>query len=339
VIVDLGNNAEGYLAREQMMPKENFRVKERVNSILYAVNSEGRGAQLLLSRTCPEMLISLFQKEVPEIGEEIIEVKGAARDPCVRAKIAVKTNDHRIDPVGACVGMRGTRVQAVTAELGGERVDIVLWDDNPVQFVINALQPAEVVSIVLDEDLHAMDVAVDSDQLAQAIGRAGQNVRLASELTGWRLNVMTIEEANAKQASESQQFVDAFVRDLEVDEHIATILVSEGFTTLEEVAYVPIEEMLAIVDFTEDLVNNMRQKAKDVLLTQALVSEENAEPADDLLAMEGMNRPLAYALAARGVITMEDLAEQAIDDIADIEGLDAEQAAQLIMKAREPWFQ
>ena len=339
VIVDLGNNAEGYLAREQMMPKENFRVKERVNSILYAVNSEGRGAQLLLSRTCPEMLISLFQKEVPEIGEEIIEVKGAARDPGVRAKIAVKTNDHRIDPVGACVGMRGTRVQAVTAELGGERVDIVLWDDNPVQFVINALQPAEVVSIVLDEDLHAMDVAVDSDQLAQAIGRAGQNVRLASELTGWRLNVMTIEEANAKQASESQQFVDAFVRDLEVDEHIATILVSEGFTTLEEVAYVPIEEMLAIVDFTEDLVNNMRQKAKDVLLTQALVSEENAEPADDLLAMEGMNRPLAYALAARGVITMEDLAEQAIDDIADIEGLDAEQAAQLIMKAREPWFQ
>nr|HNH42818.1 transcription termination/antitermination protein NusA [Agitococcus sp.] len=261
------------------------------------------------------------------------------RDPGIRAKIAVKTNDHRIDPVGACVGMRGTRVQAVTAELGGERVDIVLWDDNPVQFVINALQPAEVVSIVLDEDLHAMDVAVDSDQLAQAIGRAGQNVRLASELTGWRLNVMTIEEANAKQASESQQFVDAFVRDLEVDEHIATILVSEGFTTLEEVAYVPIEEMLAIVDFTEDLVNNMRQKAKDVLLTQALVSQEKAEPAHDLLAMEGMTRPLAYALAARGVITMEDLAEQAIDDIADIEGLDAEQAAQLIMKAREPWFQ
>jgi len=251
----------------------------------------------------------------------------------------VKTNDHRIDPVGACVGMRGTRVQAVTAELGGERIDIVLWDDSPVQFVINSLQPAEVVSIVLDEDLHAMDVAVEADQLAQAIGRAGQNVRLASELTGWRLNVMTIDEANAKQASESQHFVDAFVRDLDVDEHIAAILVSEGFTTLEEVAYVPIEEMLAIVDFTEDLVNNMRQKAKDVLLTQALVSQENAEPADDLLAMEGMNRSLAYALAARGVITMEDLAEQAIDDIADIEGLDTEQAAQLIMKAREPWFQ
>ncbi|PTQ91001.1 transcription termination factor NusA [Agitococcus lubricus] len=339
LIIDLGNNAEGYLAREQMMPKENFRVKERVNSILYTVNAEGRGAQLLLSRTCPEMLISLFQKEVPEIGEEIIEIKGAARDPGVRAKIAVKTNDHRIDPVGACVGMRGTRVQAVTAELGGERVDIVLWDDNPVQFVINALQPAEVVSIILDEDVRAMDVAVDADQLAQAIGRAGQNVRLASELTGWRLNVMTIDEANAKQASESQQYVDAFVRDLGIDEEIATILVSEGFTTLEEVAYVPIEEMLAIVDFDDELVNNLRQRAKDALLTQALVSQEKAEPADDLLAMEGMTRQLAYALAARGVITMEDLAEQAIDDIADIDGVGAEKAAQLIMKAREPWFQ
>ena len=246
IIVDLGNNAEGYLAREQMMTKENFRVKERVNSILYAVNAEGRGAQLLLSRTCPEMLISLFQKEVPEIGEEIIEIKGAARDPGIRAKIAVKTNDHRIDPVGACVGMRGTRVQAVTAELGGERVDIVLWDDNTAQFVINALQPAEVVSIIVDEDSHSMDVAVEADQLAQAIGRSGQNVRLASELTGWRLNVMTVDEANSKQASESQKFVDEFVRLLEVDEDLAGVLVNEGFTTLEEVAYVPIEEMLAI---------------------------------------------------------------------------------------------
>lgn len=339
LIIDLGNNAEGYLAREQMMPKENFRVKERVNSILYSVNSEGRGAQLLLSRVCPEMIISLFQKEVPEIGEEIIEIKGAARDPGVRAKIAVKTNDHRIDPVGACVGMRGTRVQAVTAELGGERVDIVLWDDNPVQFVINALQPAEVVSIVLDEDVGAMDVAVEADQLAQAIGRSGQNVRLASELTGWRLNVMTIDEANAKQASESQHFVNAFVADLDIDEQIASILVSEGFTTLEEVAYVPIEEMLAIVDFDEELVNTLRQRAEDVLLTKALVSQESAEPADDLLAMEGMNRKLAYLLAARGIITMEDLAEQAIDDVADIEELGAEQAATLIMKAREPWFQ
>ena len=339
VIVDLGGNAEGYLARDQMLPKENFRLKERVNSILYAVNTEGRGAQLLLSRTCPEMLIALFRKEVPEIGEEIIEIKGAARDAGVRAKIAVKTNDHRIDPVGACVGMRGTRVQAVTGELGGERVDIVLWDDNPAQFVINALQPAEVVSIIMDEDAHAMDVAVEADQLAQTIGRSGQNVRLAAELTGWRLNVMTVEEANAKQASEAQQYVDAFIRDLGVDEDIASILVSEGFTTLEEVAYVPIEEMLAIVDFDEDIVNTLRQRAKDALLTQALVSEEKAEPAEDLLGMEGMDRKLAYALAARGIVTMEDLAEQAIDDIADIEGLGADKAARLIMKAREPWFQ
>lgn len=338
LIVDLGNNAEGYLAREQMMPKENFRVKERVASILYAVNAEGRGAQLLLSRTCPEMLISLFQKEVPEIGEEIIEIKGAARDPGIRAKIAVKTNDHRIDPVGACVGMRGTRVQAVTAELGGERVDIVLWDDNTAQFVINALQPAEVVSIIVDEDSRSMDVAVEADQLAQAIGRSGQNVRLASELTGWRLNVMTVDDANAKQATESQRFVDEFVRLLEVDEDLAIVLVNEGFTTLEEVAYVPIEEMLAIEDFDEEMVSSLRQRAKDAILTQALVSQEKAEPADDLLAMEGMNRKLAYALAARGVITMEDLAEQAIDDIVGIEGLDEEVAAQLIMKAREPWF-
>ena len=339
VIVDLGNNAEGYLARDQMLPKENFRLKERVSGILDSVNNEMRGAQLLLSRTCPEMLISLFRKEVPEIGEEIIEIKGAARDPGVRAKIAVKTNDHRIDPVGACVGMRGTRVQAVTGELGGERVDIVLWDDNPAQFVINSLQPAEVVSIIMDEDAHAMDVAVESDQLAQTIGRAGQNVRLASELTGWRLNVMTIDEANAKQANESRQYVDGFMRDLGVDEDIANILVSEGFTTLEEVAYIPIEEMLAIVDFDEEIVATLRQRAKDALLTQALVSEEKAEPAEDLLSMEGMTRQLAYALAARGVFSMEDLAEQAIDDIGDIDGMGAEKAARLIMKAREPWFQ
>lgn len=339
LIIDLGNNAEAYLAREQMMPKENFRIKERINSILYAVNNEGRGAQLLLSRICPEMIIALFQKEVPEIGEEIIEIKGAARDPGVRAKIAVKTNDHRIDPVGACVGMRGTRVQAVTAELGGERVDIVLWDDNPVQFVINALQPAEVVSIILDEDVRAMDVAVEAEQLALAIGRSGQNVRLAAELTGWRLNVMTVDEANAKQASESQQYVDAFVKELGVDEQIAITLVNEGFTTLEEVAYVPIEEMLSIEGFDEELVSGLRQRAEDILLTKALVSQESVEPAADLVTMEGMTRELAYALAARGIMSMEDLAEQGIDDIADIDGLGADQAAKLIMKAREPWFQ
>ena len=339
MIVDLGANAEAYLAKEEMLPRENFRMGDRIRAVLYAVNSEGRGAQLLLSRASPEMLIELFRIEVPEIGEEIIAIRAAARDPGVRAKLAVKSNDHRIDPQGACIGMRGSRVQAVSGELGGERVDIVLWDDNPAQFVINALQPAEVSSIIVDEDSHSMDVAVEEDQLAMAIGRGGQNVRLASDLTGWRLNVMTVADAQAKQETEAQKFVDGFVADLGVDEDIAGILVSEGFTTLEEVAYVPLEELLAIEDFDEELVEALRQRAKDALLTKALVSEEGAkEPADDLLAMEGMERKLAFALAARGIVTMEDLAEQAIDDIADIEGVTPESAAQLIMKAREPWF-
>lgn len=339
IIVDLGANAEAYLAKEEMLPRENFRMGDRVRAVLYAVNSEGRGAQLLLSRASPEMLIELFRIEVPEIGEEIIAIRAAARDPGVRAKLAVKSNDHRIDPQGACIGMRGSRVQAVSGELGGERVDIVLWDDNPAQFVINALQPAEVSSIIVDEDSHSMDVAVEEDQLAMAIGRGGQNVRLASDLTGWRLNVMTVADAQAKQETEAQKFVDGFVADLGVDEDIAGILVNEGFTTLEEVAYVPLEELLAIEDFDEELVDALRQRAKDALLTKALVSEEGAkEPADDLLAMDGMDRKLAFALAARGIVTMEDLAEQAIDDIADIEGVTPESAAQLIMKAREPWF-
>lgn len=340
LVLDLGGNAEAYLAREEMLPRETFRVGERVRAILFAVNAEGRGSQLLISRTRPEMIIELFRIEVPEIGEEIIEIKGAARDPGVRAKIAVKTNDQRIDPQGACIGMRGARVQAVSGELAGERVDIVLWDDNPAQYVINALQPAEVASIVIDEDSHSMDVAVEEEQLAMAIGRGGQNIRLASELTQWRLNVMTVSDAQAKQESESHQYIEVFVRDLDVDEDIAAILVNEGFTSLEEVAYVPLEEMLAIEDFDEDIVNALRQRAKDALLTKALVSEENSkEPAEDLLSMEGMNRKLAFELAARGIVTMEDLAEQAIDDISDIDGVDEEKAAQLIMKAREPWFQ
>lgn len=342
LVLDLGGNAEAYLAREEMLPRESFRIGERVRAVLYAVNSEGRGSQLLISRTRPEMIIELFRIEVPEIGEEIIEIKGAARDPGVRAKIAVKTNDQRIDPQGACIGMRGARVQAVSGELGGERVDIVLWDDNPAQYVINALQPAEVASIVIDEDAHSMDVAVEEEQLAMAIGRGGQNIRLASELTGWRLNVMTLADAQAKQESESHQYIEAFMRDLDVDEDVATILVNEGFTSLEEVAYVPLEEMLGIEDFDEEIVNALRQRAKDALLTKALVSEEkrgSSEPAADLLGMEGMDRELAFELAARGIVTMEDLAEQAIDDIADIKGVDEARAAQLIMKAREPWFQ
>ncbi len=340
LVLDLGGNAEAYLAREEMLPRETFRVGERVRAILFAVNAEGRGSQLLISRTRPEMIIELFRIEVPEIGEEIIEIKGAARDPGVRAKISVKTNDQRIDPQGACIGMRGARVQAVSGELAGERVDIVLWDDNPAQYVINALQPAEVASIVIDEDSHSMDVAVEEEQLAMAIGRGGQNIRLASELTQWRLNVMTVSDAQAKQESESHQYIEVFMRDLGVDEDIASILVNEGFTSLEEVAYVPLEEMLAIEDFDEDIVNALRQRAKDALLTKALVSEENSkEPAEDLLNMEGMNRKLAFELAARGIVTMEDLAEQAIDDISDIDGVGEEKAAQLIMKAREPWFQ
>jgi len=339
LIVDLGGNAEAYLAKEDMISRENFRMGDRIRAVLYSVNSEGRGAQLLLSRTRPEMLIELFRIEVPEIGEEIINIRAAARDPGNRAKLAVKSNDHRIDPQGACIGMRGSRVQAVSGELAGERVDIVLWDDNPAQFVINALQPAEVSSIIVDEDNHSMDVAVEEDQLPMAIGRGGQNVRLAAELTGWRLNVMTVADAQAKQESEAQKFVDGFVADLGVDEDIATVLVNEGFTTLEEVAYVPLEELLSIEDFDEELVEALRQRAKDALLTKALVSEEGArEPAEDLLNMEGVDRKLAFALAARGIVTMEDLAEQAIDDIADIEGVTPESAAQLIMKAREPWF-
>jgi len=339
LIVDLGGNAEAYLAREEMLPRENYRIGDRVRAVLYDVNNESRGAQLLMSRARPEMLMELFRIEVPEIGEEIISIRSAARDPGVRAKLAVKSNDHRIDPQGACIGMRGSRVQAVSGELGGERVDIVLWDDNPAQFVINALQPAEVASIVIDEDTQTMDVAVEEDQLAMAIGRGGQNVRLASELTDWRLNVMTVADSQAKQQGESQQYVDGFIQDLDIDEDIASILVNEGFTTLEEVAYVPVEEMLDIEEFDEELVEALRQRAKDALLTKALVSEEHAvEPAEDLLTMEGMDRKLAFALAARGVVTMEDLAEQAIDDIVDIDGLSQELAAELIMKAREPWF-
>jgi N utilization substance protein A len=341
LVLDLGSNAEAYLAREEMLPRETFRIGERVRAVLFSVNAEGRGSQLLISRTRPEMIIELFRIEVPEIGEEIIEIKGAARDPGVRAKISVKTNDQRIDPQGACIGMRGARVQAVSGELAGERVDIVLWDDNPAQYVINALQPAEVASIVIDEDAHSMDVAVEEDQLAMAIGRGGQNIRLASELTGWRLNVMTVADAQAKQETESHQYIDAFMRDLDVDEDVAAILVNEGFTSLEEVAYVPLEEMLAIEDFDEDIVNALRQRAKDALLTKALVSEEKRGggiPAEDLLGMEGMDRDLANQLASRGIITMEDLAEQAIDDISDIPNVGDERAATLIMKAREPWF-
>lgn len=341
VIVDLGANAEALLPREQLIPRETFRMGDRVRSLLLEIRTDHRGPQLILSRSASQMLVELFRIEVPEIAEELIEIRGAARDPGSRAKIAVKTNDRRIDPVGACVGMRGSRVQAVSNELGGERVDIVLWDDNPAQLVINAMAPAEVASIVMDEDRHTMEVAVAEDNLAQAIGRNGQNVRLATELTGWTLNVMTEEEAGERQEQEHNTLVEHFTAHLDVDEEFAAVLI-EGFTSIEEVAYVPMEEMLAIDGFDEDTVSELRRRAKDALLNQALASEEaldGAEPAEDLLGMDGMDRGLAFKLAGMGVRTMEDLAEQSVDDLLDIEGMDEERAGQLIMAARAPWFE
>lgn len=342
IIIDLGNNAEALLPRDQLIQREAFRMGDRVRAILLEVRAEGRGPQLVMSRACSEMLIELFHIEVPEISEEIIEIRAAARDPGSRAKIAVKTNDGRIDPVGACVGMRGSRVQAVSNELNGERVDIVLWDDNPAQLVINAMAPAEVTSIILDEETHSMDVAVAEEALAMAIGRSGQNVRLAAELTGWQINVMTEDEVAEKQKSEVGSVLESFVEHLDVDEDVAEVLVEEGFTTLEEVAYVPIEEMLEIEGFDEGIVEALRTRAKDALLNQAIASEEQldkTEPADDLLEIDGMDRHLAFLLAAIGIITMEDLAEQAVDDLLGVEGLNEEKAAELIMTARAPWFE
>ena len=342
VILDLGNNAEAVIFREEMLPRENFRPGDRVRGLLYAVNPETRGAQLLVSRSRPEMLIELFRIEVPEIGEELIELMGAARDPGMRSKIAVKSNDRRIDPVGACVGMRGARVQAVSSELSGERVDIILWDDNPAQYVINAMAPAEVASIIVDEETHSMDMAVESENLAMAIGRNGQNIRLASQLTGWELNIMTVEELNEKHQAESDKVITLFIDKLDLDEDFATVLAEEGFTSLEEIAYVPASELLEIDGFDEDIVEELRTRAKGILTTAALASEETlegAKPADDLLALEGLESHLAYVLAANGVVTLEDLAEKGIDELDDIEELSSELAGELIMKARNIcWF-
>ncbi len=342
LIIDLGDNAEAFLPRSEMIPGERYRMNDRVRALLTKVDADARGAQLILSRTCPELIIELFKIEVPEIAEQLIEIKGAARDPGSRAKIAVKTNDRRIDPVGACVGMRGSRVQAVSSELQNERVDIILWDDNPAQLVINAMAPADVGSILVDEDAHAMDVAVAEDNLAQAIGRSGQNVRLASELTGWRINVMTENEAEDKREQEIDSLVEHFIQHLDIEDDLARLLVEEGFTTLEEIAYVPLEEILEIEELDEELVEDLRARAKDELLNLAIASEEaldGAQPADDLLEMEGMERHLAFILASRGIVTMEDLAEQSVDDLMDIEGMDEERAASLIMTARAPWFE
>lgn len=341
IIVDLGNNAEGLLPRGELIGRETFRINDRVRAILHEINSESRGPQLILSRACKEMLIELFKIEVPEISEGVIQIRAAARDPGSRAKIAVKTGDQRIDPVGACVGMRGSRVQAVSNELDNERVDIILWDDNPAQLVINAMSPAEVESIVVDEDSNTMEVAVAEDNLAQAIGRGGQNVRLASELTGWTINVMSVDEAVEKQEAETEQVMETFMAALDVDEDVAAVLVEEGFTTLEEVAYVPLEEMMAIEGFDEEISEELRARAKDALLTLAIASEEQLEanePAEDLLTMEGMERHLAFVMASRGIVTMEDLAEQSVDDLMEIEDMTEERAAELIMTARAPWF-
>lgn len=342
LIVDLGNNAEAIMPREDWVPRELFRVGDRVRALLSEIRPEARGPQLVLTRTSSSVLIELFKIEVPEIADGVIEILAAARDPGSRAKIAVKTNDGRIDPVGACVGMRGSRVQAVSGELGNERIDIVLWDDNVAQLAINAMAPAEVASIVVDEETQSMDIAVSEDNLAQAIGRGGQNVRLASELTGWVLNIMTEEEASEKQEEEAGQIVTNFMEQLDVDEDVAVVLLEEGFTTLEEIAYVPLDEMLAIEGFDQEIVEELRSRARNVLTTQALADEATRiaeEPHEDLLSMEGMTTKLAYDLAAIGIVSMEDLAEQAVDDLMDIESMTAELAGEIIMTARAPWFE
>ena len=342
IFVDLGSNAEGFVPRSDMIPREVLKPQDRVKAFLKEVRSEPRGPQLFLSRTCPEFLIELFKLEVPEVGQGTIQILGAARDAGVRAKIAVRSSEPRIDPVGACVGMRGSRVQAVSNEIAGERVDIIPFDENPAQFVINAMAPAEVLSIVVDEDSHSMDIAVAEDKLSQAIGRGGQNIRLASQLTGWDLNVMTESDADAKSESESSRLVQMFMKQLDVDEDVAAILAQEGFSTIEELAYVPVSELASIAEFDEAMVQELRNRARDVLLTQAIASEETLEqtmPADDLLAITGMNPDLALSLARLGVRTREQLAEQSIDDLSGIDGLDEQGAGVLIMKAREIWFQ
>ncbi|MBX9811529.1 MAG: transcription termination factor NusA [Burkholderiales bacterium] len=330
---------EALLPRDQMIPKENLRIGDRVRAYVWKVDRTSRGPQLILSRIAPEFLIKLFELEVPELEDGMLEIKSAARDPGSRAKIAVKSNDPRIDPIGTCVGMRGSRVQAVTSELAGERVDIILWNADPAQFVINALAPAEVSSIVVDEEKHSMDIVVDEENLAQAIGRSGQNVRLASELTGWELNLMTVEESQKKTEEESTRIRTVFMEKLDVDEEVANILVQEGFSTLEEVAYVPLNEMLEIEAFDETTVNELRSRARNALLTQAIVSEEKVEhDVEDLMKVEGMDSETARLLASKGIGTQEELADFATDDLVDLTALDAERAKQLIMAARAPWF-
>lgn len=338
-ILDIGNNAEAMMHRNDMLPRENFRIGDRVRGVLYLVEPENKPAQLCLSRSNPKMMEALFRIEVPEIQEEQIDIQGVSRDPGSRAKIAVRSNDRRIDPVGACVGMRGARVQAVSNEFGGERIDIVLWDDNPAQYVINAMAPADVVSIVVDEEKYSMDIAVESENLPQAIGRNGQNIRLASNLTGWVLNVMTTDDLNEKHNQETFVSVKRLMESLDIDEDFATLLVDEGFTSLDEIAYVPFEELLEIDGLDEELVTALRDRAKDQLATQAIAKSTGKQPEPEIFALTGMSEDIAYQLAAMDVVTLEDLAEQGTDDLDAIQGLNPKQAGDLIMQARNIcWF-
>ncbi len=341
VYLDLGGNAEAFISRRHMIQGETVRPGERLRAYLYEVKAEPRGPQLFASRTAVEFLVALFELEVPEIGQDLISIMGGARDSGRRAKIAVRSNDRRTDPIGACVGMRGSRVQAVSNELAGERIDIILWDENPAQFVINAMAPAEVASIVVDEESQTMDVAVEESNLSQAIGRGGQNVRLASELSGWELNVLTLEQAEQKSEEEAKKILDRFMQRLDVGEDVANILVQEGFSNIEEVAYVPESELLEIEEFDEDIVNEIRRRARDALLTQLIAKEEVLDenrPQEDLMQLEGMTERLAYKLADKGLRSQEDLAELAVDELQEIDDISDEAAAELIMAARAPWF-
>ncbi|MFC1795858.1 transcription termination factor NusA [Pseudomonadota bacterium] len=341
VYLDLGGNAEAFISQRNMIQGETVRPGDRLRAFLFEVRPEPRGPQLFASRTIVEFLVALFELEVPEIGQDLISIMGGARDAGRRAKIAVRSNDKRTDPIGACVGMRGSRVQAVSNELAGERIDIILWDDNPAQFVINAMAPAEVAAIVVDEENSSMDIAVDEANLSQAIGRGGQNVRLASELTGWELNVLTVEQAEQKGEEESKKILERFMERLDVGEDVANILVQEGFSNIEEVAYVPESELLEVEEFDEEIVTEIRRRARDALLTQLIAKEEvldENKPAEDLVQLEGMTERLAFRLAEMKVRTQEDLAELSVDELIDISEMSEEAAAELIMAARAPWF-
>ena len=338
-IIEVGR-MEAVLPRDQQIPRENLRVGDRVKAFLLRIDRGARGPQLVLSRTAPEFLMKLFELEVPEIEDGLLELKACARDPGLRAKIAVKSNDQRIDPIGTCVGLRGSRVTAVRNEIGGEQIDIIVWSSDPAQFVVAALQPAEVVSIVVDEESHAMDVVVDENNLAIAIGRSGQNVKLASELTGWTINLMSEQESAEKTAQEQQGLRALFMEKLDVDEELADILIDEGFSSLEEVAYVPLTEMLEIEAFDEDTVNELRNRARNVLLTEAIVTEEQLENvSDDLLNLDGMEKSLAAKLAQQGIRTRDDLADLAVDELVEMAGIDEERAKALISVARAHWFE